>query len=69
MTVEEFKAGVAAARKRVSKMDAIDGFKDRAVETLLAALKAGICFPDTGAQFDAYVMLDECVTTSKEATP
>ena len=69
MTIEEFNAGVAAAKKRISKMDAIDGFKDGAVETLLAALKAGICFPDTGAQFDAYVMLDECVTASKEAAP
>lgn len=69
MTIEEFNAGVAAAKKRICKMDAIDGFKDRAVETLLAALKAGICFPDTGAQFDAYVMLGECVTELKETTP
>jgi hypothetical protein len=69
MTIEEFNAGVAEAKKRVSKMDSIDGFKNRTVGTILAALKAGICFPDTGAQFDAYVMLGECKTALKEIAP
>jgi hypothetical protein len=61
MTVEEFKAGVAAARKRVSTMDSIDGFKDRFLGTILAAMKAGIFFPETGAHFDAYVMLEDYI--------
>jgi len=68
MTLDEFKAHVATAKERVSKMDAVDGFKDRHVGTILAALKAGIMYPETGAQFDAYVMLDECVKAAGEVT-
>jgi len=70
MTGEEFKAGVAAARKRVSIMDSIDGFKDRFMGTILAAMKAGILFPETGAHFDAYVMLEDYIEQKEcEASP
>lgn len=61
MTLEEFNTAVAEAKKRVSEMDSIDGFKDRFTGTILAAMKAGILFPETGAQFDAYVMLEDYI--------
>jgi hypothetical protein len=61
MTKDEFNKQVKEARKRVESFDDIDGYKDRHAKTILFALEAGIMKPDTGAQFDAYVMLQDVV--------
>ncbi len=59
MTPRKFKVEVEKARKRVRGMDCVDGFKDRYLSTILFALECGLKNPETGAQFDAYVMLEE----------
>jgi hypothetical protein len=59
MTKEAFDAKVAEARKNVEALDRIDGFADRDPKTILFALEAGIRNPDSGAQYDAYVMLKD----------
>jgi hypothetical protein len=59
MTEDEFRDAVDAAFDRVSGMDEVDGLQDRDPKTILAALKAGLKNPATGAQFDAWVMLSE----------
>ena len=47
-----------AARKRVAAMDAIDGFRDRSVETILAALETGLrSVENQDCLYDAFVML------------
>ena len=59
VNAEQFAAAVDKARKHVDAMDRIDGRKDRAPRTILAALEAGIRNPDNGAALDAYVMLQD----------
>ncbi len=54
-----FEENVANAVVMISVGDVIDGFKNRELETILAALECGLKRPETLAQFDAYVMLKE----------
>jgi hypothetical protein len=59
--MSEFDLQLLEAKNRVKSMDEADGFKDRDLNTILLALECGIKRPETGAQFDAYVMLlDVC---------
>ena len=53
----DFEKHMDDARKRVAAMDRIDGVCDRHLATICAALEAGLKRPETGAQFDALVML------------
>lgn len=55
----EMVAEISKARERVKQMDEIDGFPDRHIKTILFALIAGLKRPETGAQFDALVMLED----------
>ena len=57
-----FEQEVAAARQRVADLDEIDGFADRAMLTILLALEAGLRRPESAAQYDAYVMLQDRMT-------
>lgn len=52
-----FASEVEKAEARVAEMDATDGFEDRGLGTILMALEAGLRNPESGAQYDAYVML------------
>lgn len=54
-----FDESVKEAMQRVKEMDEIDGQADLSLETIIAALRAGLLNPETGAHFDAYVMLLE----------
>lgn len=60
---------VAEARERVDSFDEIDTFKDRALSTIVAALEAGIKRPESGAQFDALVMLYDCEEELRRRNP
>jgi hypothetical protein len=40
-------------------MDVVDGIADRSPGAILAALECGLLNPETGAQFDAFVMLQD----------
>ena len=57
MTDPEFTNQMERAKKRVASMDKLDGWKPRDPGTIVAALECGLKRPDTGAQFDALVML------------
>ncbi len=61
MTNAEFKQRVIEAERNVRRMDQIDGRPDRELRTVLFALEAGLKNPETGAGFDAYVMLRDVV--------
>jgi hypothetical protein len=58
---DQFEQRVAAARRFVESLDQIDGEKDRRLATILMALDAGLRNPGTGAEFEAYVMLEDVV--------
>ena len=58
----DFSACLAKAENNVKDLDGHDGYKDRDLRTILAALEAGLINPETNAHFDAYVMLKEVVT-------
>jgi hypothetical protein len=62
----EFEYQVAQARKRVAKLDELDGWADREPGTILAALEAGLKNPEDGSHYDAYVMLEDVVKEQKE---
>ena len=47
------------ARRRIEQMDVVDGIADRSPGAILAALECGLLNPETGAQFDAFVMLQD----------
>lgn len=57
MTKEEFKANIEAAKTRVKSLSGVDGYQDRELETILFALNTGLRRPETGAAWDALVML------------
>jgi hypothetical protein len=59
MNQEEFNLRLAKAKKDVAKMDQIDGYKERSIGTIHAALECGLKNPDTNAAFDALVMLQD----------
>lgn len=56
---EQLTEQIDAARKRVRKMDEVDGYEDRWLGTIASALKSGLVNPDNGGQFDALVMLQD----------
>lgn len=60
-----FDAEYANAKERVGRFDQLDRRKDREPGTILAALEAGLRHPETGAQFDALVMLKDVVEATK----
>lgn len=61
MAQKSFEAKVIEAEKRVAHMDTLDGGKDRALRTIFLALECGLHRPETGADYDAYVMLKEVI--------
>ena len=61
-----FEKEVLEARKRVMGMDAIDGFPDFHLLTVLLALEAGLKNPSKKCQYDAFVMLQDLVASSRE---
>ena len=65
MAATTFDSEVAEARKRVMSFDEGDGFNDRGLLTILFALEAGLRHPETGAQYDAYVMLRDVACEDK----
>ena len=54
-----FESEMAKARTRVAEMDEVDGSKDRKTLTIMLALEAGLKNPESGAQYDALVMLND----------
>ena len=65
MTDDRFDKCKAKARKNVDDMDAVDGFQDRNSGTVLAALECGLKNPDTNAQFDALVMIEDILSNER----
>lgn len=57
MTEQKFQERYDKAKKHVASMDRIERYKDRAIGTIIEALKAGLKYPESNAQFDALVML------------
>jgi len=52
---------VKLAQQRVASFDTRDGFQDRKLATIWAALEMGIRKPESDAHLDAYVMLSDLV--------
>ena len=67
MSKEEFDKQIHRARERVKSFDDIAGTKDRHLVTVLSALRVGLLNPETGAQFDALVMLQDAVNQPQMA--
>jgi hypothetical protein len=60
---------IEAAKKRVADMDAVDGFKDRQLTTIVCALRVGLMDEaERGCAFDAFVMLAELAGMEGMAT-
>lgn len=59
MNRDNLKIELEKARQRVSGFDAIDGRVIRDPGTIMAALECGLLRPESGAQYDAYVMLED----------
>lgn len=57
---------IAKAENNVKSLDQYDGFKDRYLGTILAALEAGLNRPETNAHYDALVMLRDLVETNRK---
>lgn len=55
----DFEQEIEKAKRRIAMMDKIDGWKPRDPGTIAAALECGLMRPETGAQYDALVMLQE----------
>lgn len=51
------------AERRVAEFDEIEGYKPRDLSTILGALLCGLKNPESGAAFDAYVMLLDLART------
>lgn len=62
--MNSFEANKTKAIANVAALDAVDGFKDRELSTIYFALEAGLKKPETNAQFDALVMLEDLVKKS-----
>jgi hypothetical protein len=54
-----FEENKQRAIRNVASLDDADGYKDRQLRTILFALEAGLRNPETNAQFDALVMLED----------
>lgn len=61
ITAEEFDKRIRKATSDVKAMDAIDGAEDNSLVTVLFAMEAGLKNPESGAQYDAYVMLKRII--------
>lgn len=61
-----FDEKMAAAKKRVAAMDETDRGRDRYLKTIVAALRTGLRYPDTGAAYDALVMLEDRILADDE---
>lgn len=57
--MRDFDKKVQEAEKRVKDMDEYEGFQERSIGTIITALDAGLKIPESGAQFDALVMLKD----------
>ena len=57
MSDHEFLLLVTRAELRVAELDKVDGYADRHADTIMAAMEAGLKKPESGALFDAFVML------------
>jgi hypothetical protein len=57
----DFDERVKKAEKTVAFMDQHDGWTDRELPTVLAALECGLKRPETNSHFDAFVMLRDRV--------
>jgi hypothetical protein len=62
---KSFEDSVREARRRVVSMDMTDGFVDRYLPTILMALECGLRNPALGAEFDAYVMLQDLLNKAR----
>ena len=51
---------LAAAEQRVAEMDEVDGFPDRSIGAIIAALDVGLERDDDSPAYDALVMLLDC---------
>lgn len=61
----KFEKELVAARVRVARLDAIDGTRDRQLNTIYCALHAGLLNPECKSQFDALVMLEDLTGRSE----
>ena len=59
MTKDNFRTQCDLARVRVADYDRIDGYKDRDLPTIAAAMETGLRMEDNGPVYDAFVMLEE----------
>ena len=66
MSDQEFLSLVTCAELRVAELDKVDGYADRYANTILAAMEAGIKIPESGALFDAFVMLRDVVKVQQQ---
>jgi len=57
MSNAEWEHQLKNAIRRVEAMDEIDGTECNDPTAILAAMECGIKQPESGAQFDAYVMM------------
>ena len=67
MTNRQFEACKAWARKNIAELDGVDGWKNREIGTIYAALEAGLRRPESNSAFDALVMLEDLYKQSREA--
>jgi hypothetical protein len=59
----DFEKQVDEAAKRVAEFDKIDGYKARDIGTIYSALCCGLLKPETGAAYDALIMLQDLART------
>jgi hypothetical protein len=59
-----FEENKQRAIRNLASLDDADGYKDRQLRTILFALEAGLRNPESNAQFDALVMLEDLVSSS-----
>ena len=65
---DKFEKEITQAVDRVNCMDKTDGFQNRYIDVVAAALSAGLVNPASNAQFDALVMLADmsCIAHDKQ---
>ena len=66
MSKKEFDARMKQARDRVRQLDQADGFQDRYAGTIYQALLCGLQRPETGAQYEALVMLEDVYKAERQ---
>ena len=65
MKEKEFDEKLKLAVVRVMRMDSIDGWADRKIPTICAALRAGIILNNEEALMESYVMLSDLCSPIK----